>query len=505
MPADICFHISSAEAAKNDHGDATALTLPITPALHIPSTAQPTASLRSLCFTNTLANATASDGTSSCTLGLFSGSGHPQFTNGSAAPDPWIGLVYTDASGAAQTVVAPLIDPGGPWTYTGVSTTAAFHSFSVANLVDMITFTTRHTWADAKWLKGTGQIADATAAHAPHLPNSTVKGVLAMGIEYPTLSVSDSHLMVNINWTSPALSAEITKQNARIATTAEIRAKLTALGHSSGSTAVSMLHEYLGIANSTTSPVTTLFKQQVVVREQGTSTAGWELAPAEDLVVTIPDGAYSLEQIEAAVSRAALANATFRAAVEKEMAPTLLADPDVDGAWAGLGTHSITVAATDTEPAKTYRKLVGFEAALDVNRCRLIAAPNTRVASGALFTSLLGFDAADLGEQTVAQLTVTASHAARIDKDRSVVLHCPTLAAGSYSTKGERGGSALALVPVTVGIGDVESWEAKVPINVPCGIAGTALSSLHVYLLNEDGQPVNFLGDRWEAVICLSY
>ena len=187
MPADICFHISSAEAAKNDHGDATALTLPITPALHIPSTAQPTASLRSLCFTNTLANATASDGTSSCTLGLFSGSGHPQFTNGSAAPDPWIGLAYTDASGAAQTVVAPLIDPGGPWTYTGVSTTAAFHSFSVANLVDMITFTTRHTWADAKWLKDTGQIADATAAHAPHLPNSTVKGVLAMGIDYPTL------------------------------------------------------------------------------------------------------------------------------------------------------------------------------------------------------------------------------------------------------------------------------------------------------------------------------
>ena len=106
MPADICFHISSAEAAKNDHGDATALTLPITPALHIPSTAQPTASLRSLCFTNTLANATASDGTSSCTLGLFSGSGHPQFTNGSAAPDPWIGLVYTDAVQSTATNAA---------------------------------------------------------------------------------------------------------------------------------------------------------------------------------------------------------------------------------------------------------------------------------------------------------------------------------------------------------------------------------------------------------------
>ena len=61
------------------------------------------------------------------------------------------------------------------------------------------------------------------------------------------------------------------------------------------------------------------------------------------------------------------------------------------------------------------------------------------------------------------------------------------------------------MVPVTVGIGEVESWEAKVPINVPCGIAGTALSSLTVYLLNEDGLPVNILGDRWEAIICLSH
>jgi hypothetical protein len=53
----------------------------------------------------------------------------------------------------------------------------------------------------------------------------------------------------------------------------------------------------------------------VTVREQGTSTPGWEIAPVDDLLVTIPDGAYSLEQIEAAVNRVALADATFRAAV----------------------------------------------------------------------------------------------------------------------------------------------------------------------------------------------
>jgi hypothetical protein len=394
------------------------------------------------------------------------------------------------------------------WSYAGVAaSTTAIQSagYSVAGLINYIASASRHTFADAKWLKDTGQITDATAAYAPHLPGSTVSGLLGI-LPNSTVRKSTGKFVVDLHWTSTALTAAITTQSARVATTAEVRAKLTALSHSAAGSAVEVFHEYLGVTNSTGQiPMATESGADVTVREQGTSTPGWEIAPVDDLLVTIPDGAYSLEQIEAAVNRVALADATFRAAVEKEMAPTLLADPDVDGAWAGLGTHSIAVPAVDTEPAKRYRKLVGFEAAIDVNRCKLTAAPHTRVASGALFTSLLGFDAADLGEQTVAQLTVTASHAARIDKDRSVVLHCPTLAAGSYSTKGERGGSALALVPVTVGIGEVQSWEAKVPINVPCGIAGTALSSLHVYLLNEDGQPVNFLGDRWEAVICLSY
>ena len=151
MPADICFHISSAEAKKNDHGDSERLVLPITPALHIPSSAQPTASLRSLCFTNTLANATASDGTSACTLGLFDGSGAPRFTNGSAAPELWTGLVFTDTGGTSQTLVVPLVDPGGVWSYAGVAaSTTAIQSagYSVAGLINYVASASRHTFAE---------------------------------------------------------------------------------------------------------------------------------------------------------------------------------------------------------------------------------------------------------------------------------------------------------------------------------------------------------------------
>ena len=510
MPADICFHISSAEAVRNGHGDATKLTLPIQPALHIPADATPTASLRSLCFTNTLANATASDSTSKGTIGLFDGTGAPRWTNGSAAPDLWTGLVYNDTSDTAQTVVYPLVDLGGVWSYAGAATSATeYEGYSVAQMLHLAQMTQKSTWANSKWLKDTGQITDATAQYAPHLPGSSGSGVLKLETgdvsASAVLRVTNGTFQVDLNYTSTDMASAITSQHARIATTAEVQAKLAAIGHSSYTTAVELYHTYLGVTNSATTPVVTMTGGDVTMNEQGTSTPGWEQAPVSDLTFTIPDGAYTLEQIEQAVSRAVLADATFKAAIEKELTPVKLADPDGNGTWADLGTYEFTKTGADGAADQKYRKIVGFEAALYINRCRMTPASHTRVESGALFLTLLGFDTTDLGAQTVTQLTITASNAARIDKDRSVVVHCPTLAGGSYSTKGERGGSALAMVPVTVGIGEVESWEAKVPINVPCGIAGTALSSLTVYLLNEDSLPVNFLGDRWEAIICLSH
>jgi hypothetical protein len=44
-----------------------------------------------------------------------------------------------------------------------------------------------------------------------------------------------------------------------------------------------------------------------------------------------------------------------------------------------------------------------------------------------------------------------------------------------------------------------------VPIKVDCGIAGSTLAELRCYLATEDGDPVELLGDRWEAVVVLEY
>ena len=100
---------------------------------------------------------------------------------------------------------------------------------------------------------------------------------------------------------------------------------------------------------------------------------------------------------------------------------------------------------------------------------------------------------------------IQAADAARVDRVRAVVFHAPTLCAGSYSTAGKQGGSALAMVPITAPVGDVQSWEASVPIKVPAGVAGTSLNHITVYLASEDGEAINLVGDRWSAQLILSY
>ena len=77
--------------------------------------------------------------------------------------------------------------------------------------------------------------------------------------------------------------------------------------------------------------------------------------------------------------------------------------------------------------------------------------------------------------------------------------------AGSFSTSGKKGGSALAMIPITAPVGDVQAWEASVPVRIPSGIAGSTLSHLTVYLSNEDLEPLNLLADRWSAQMILSY
>ena len=80
---------------------------------------------------------------------------------------------------------------------------------------------------------------------------------------------------------------------------------------------------------------------------------------------------------------------------------------------------------------------------------------------------MLGFDESQLGDATEGPSDIVANNAARVDRTRAVVFHAPTIATGSYSTAGKRGGSALAMIPVTAPVGDVQPWEARVPVQVP--------------------------------------
>ena len=61
------------------------------------------------------------------------------------------------------------------------------------------------------------------------------------------------------------------------------------------------------------------------------------------------------------------------------------------------------------------------------------------------------------------------------------------------------------MIPIAAGVGDVQAWEASVPVQVPANIAGSSLSHLTVFLSNEDGERINLLADRWSAQLILSF
>ena len=61
------------------------------------------------------------------------------------------------------------------------------------------------------------------------------------------------------------------------------------------------------------------------------------------------------------------------------------------------------------------------------------------------------------------------------------------------------------MVPINVPLGAVQVWETSNPIRVECGISGSTLAELRCYLTTEDGDPIELLGDRWEAVLVLEY
>ena len=156
-----------------------------------------------------------------------------------------------------------------------------------------------------------------------------------------------------------------------------------------------------------------------------------------------------------------------------------------------------------------FVKPVTLEADNTSNRVRMMTCNSglsIDFSKSTLFTKLLGFsDDQTLVTGSPPVASGTAVHPARVDRVRAVSFHCPSLASGTYSTSGKMGGSQLAMVPITAGIGEVQSWEASVPIKIEANVAGSVRHKLYFFLSNEDGLPISLLGDRFEAVMVLEY
>jgi hypothetical protein len=60
-------------------------------------------------------------------------------------------------------------------------------------------------------------------------------------------------------------------------------------------------------------------------------------------------------------------------------------------------------------------------------------------------------------------------------------------------------------VPITVGLGETQSYQVSVPIKLPCRAAGTKVTALNFFLSNEDGDACDLLQDRFEAVVVVEW
>ena len=135
---------------------------------------------------------------------------------------------------------------------------------------------------------------------------------------------------------------------------------------------------------------------------------------------------------------------------------TKLVDPSVaEGVY-----KEQTTSAENGTPAPDgfqYIKLLSLTPDVGADRIIMQLAPNIEVGDGALVTNVWGFDASQLGLPSEGPKLLKAQNAAKIDRNRAILFHCPTIAAGSYSTAGKRGGSAIGMVPIDAGVGDTQS------------------------------------------------
>jgi len=242
---------------------------------------------------------------------------------------------------------------------------------------------------------------------------------------------------------------------------------------------------------------------------------------------TYGSAAMSTAFVETTTDDGPSATITNRMAQEKQW-QMQLADPDNAEEWRqALSIDQIknfkynfpvipgylpTLTSVDVDPEthvfyRFYVKPLTLAADNSSNRVKAVWVSETlaaNVASSPLWTKLLGFSTENIASMTF-YTEHDATSPARIDRVRACSFHCPSLASGTYGTDGKQGGSQLAMVPITADIGDVQSWEVSVPIRVPCSIAGSIKNRLEFFLSNEDGDVIDLLGERLEAVVVLEW
>ena len=544
MP-DLAFHISSETADANGHcpsGDRTRVTLPIEPAIQVPNDAQPVAWLHNLAFTNSIANISTSD--SSNTIVLGTGDGALKFQNGTqTANAPFIGFTYkvTDSDGTEHdmAMVAPLTQEhglhgatyevdsaptsdGGTANLNWSGIPATLDGLTIAQVYSKINACFEKALNNGTYAKQTRQDmifelegAD-TAAYAygtpsdawyqeilalMPLPGSTASGLLTYNSATPNGTSVTISASPNDN---AALISALNTHEFQLMTSDEINdwindVWITNLSTYSG--AVSIFEALGGGPLTPTASDPIWSDRNSFGGNAATVTSGFGLyGDGSQASLKLPIASYELDGFERAIARQAKANLAFWSTINShQSAATALADPDNDSQW------KLATDGTLSSDGIAYLKIVQLIPDTELNRCKLQCAPQVQVVSGGLATEVLGFESSQLGVATEGPTIVTASGAAKVDRTRAVVFHAPTLAAGSYSTSGKRGGSALAMIPVTAALGTVQSWKASVPVKVPSGIAGTSVTHLTVFLSNEDGEALNLLADRWSAQLILSY
>eukprot|EP01046_Picozoa_sp_COSAG06_P020380 COSAG06_NODE_1488_length_9290_cov_4.140899_8_plen_547_part_00 len=546
MP-DIAFHISSQTAHANGYcpgDDKTKIIMPVDPAIQVPNTAKPVVWLHNLAFDNTIANVRQGDGSNQITL--RTGSSACTFYSGGTYK-PFVGIKYTQAIAGTTynfALVAPLTGtedhkltrdpPAGPGAngsfYYGQPET--LDGMTVAQVYAAINtcFEKALGGANTKYLSDSRQnlvVTDDGGTRVPsaavsiggkaQLVNVAIPGSGAGGlVKYDSTGAgTGAAVSVSAELVNAAAAADLTTQSFEFMTSAEINAHINAVfGTTATYTVAKSIFDALGggPTGATGSNLTFADRNSLggnaTVHADPKTTFGLYQDDTTTTTVTLGIDAYELPDFERAIAAGAKADSAFWAAANSHLPTTkpntILVNPSANDA---RYAKEVTAAESgDPGPSnKLYAKLVSLKADVGADRVILQCAPNVEVVGGGLPTKVLGFSASQLGFATEGPKELKAANAAHVDRTRAVLFHAPGISAGSYSTEGKRGGSALAMVPIDVEVGATQSWEAKVPVKIPSNVAGSNITHLTVMLSNEDGEQLSFMGDRWSAQLILSF